>query len=283
MSVLKSYTSEEISNLYNWGIYKIENKVNGKFYIGSASRVGEIPSTTGFYFRFYKHIKDFKAGNHDNKHLQRAWDKYGSENFDFQIVHVCPPEECLQFEQLYLNFLCPHYNMCRTAGNMLGYRHTEEAKRKIGDASRGKERSEEVKAKIAASQDVLTFTLVSPKGEVYNDKNLTAFCKKFNLNRRGIQTILKGTYLHVKGWTTSLEAHELYMSYYQKRGIGKCGDRWLVQTNKEGKKVYNYFKSYEEALKFRNTMLEEGSEFMVRTLGWRNKLKEIQGSALHNT
>lgn len=274
MSVLKSYTSEEISNLYATGIYKIENKVNGKFYIGSACNLGKIPSTTGFYFRWYGHIKALEYGNHGNQHLQRAWDKYGSENFDFQIVHTCPPEECLQFEQLYLNFLCPHYNICLTAGNMLGYRHTEEAKQRIGSAFRGKKRSEEVKAKIAASQEVVTFTLVNPEGEVYNDKNLTAFCKKFNLNRRDLQSVIKGKFFHYKGWTTSLEANQLYIYYYQKRGVGKCGDRWLVQTKSNNKKVYNYFKSYEEAINFRNNMLDQGYEFKVKTLGWKKKLEE---------
>jgi hypothetical protein len=45
------------------GIYKIINKINNKYYVGSS-----------------KHI---------NPHLQNAWNKYGQNNFDFVITEEC--------------------------------------------------------------------------------------------------------------------------------------------------------------------------------------------------
>lgn len=62
------------------GIYKIENKVNGKVYIGQSKSI-EI--------RWEHHKNRLRSGKHHSNHLQRAWDKYGSDNFDFSIIEEC--------------------------------------------------------------------------------------------------------------------------------------------------------------------------------------------------
>jgi group I intron endonuclease len=58
-------------------IYQIKNKKNGKVYIGS---------TTDWERRKSRHIKDLKNGNHHNITVQRAWEKYGEEAFNFEIL-----------------------------------------------------------------------------------------------------------------------------------------------------------------------------------------------------
>ena len=62
------------------GIYKIENKINGKIYIGQSNNI---------YKRWYSHKNDLKRNVHDNDYLQHAWNKYGEENFEFSIVELC--------------------------------------------------------------------------------------------------------------------------------------------------------------------------------------------------
>lgn len=59
------------------GIYKITNKINNMFYIGSS---------TDCFRRFYQHINSLSKGNHANKQLQSAYNKYGKEFFTFEIV-----------------------------------------------------------------------------------------------------------------------------------------------------------------------------------------------------
>lgn len=59
------------------GIYKILNKINNKFYIGSSINIRK---------RIKEHERCLKFGIHSNKHLQSAWDKYGSNNFEFIII-----------------------------------------------------------------------------------------------------------------------------------------------------------------------------------------------------
>ena len=78
------------------GIYKIVNKVNGKYYVGSSNNI---------YKRWLHHKRDLNNNRHHNIHLQRAWNKYGKENFDF-IIEKNIPENLLGIEeQIYLNSL----------------------------------------------------------------------------------------------------------------------------------------------------------------------------------
>lgn len=51
------------------GIYKIINSVNKKFYIGSSAR--------NLNYRWRIHLYRLGKQNHDNKHLQSAYNKYG--------------------------------------------------------------------------------------------------------------------------------------------------------------------------------------------------------------
>lgn len=62
------------------GIYKITNNVNGKCYIGQSIDIEK---------RFSQH----KSGNyrklHINKRLYKAFEKYGINNFSFDIIDKC--------------------------------------------------------------------------------------------------------------------------------------------------------------------------------------------------
>ena len=64
------------------GIYKIENLVNGKVYIGK---------TVDFKERKKEHKLDLRLNRHYNNYLQNAWNKYGRENFKFEMVFLCNP------------------------------------------------------------------------------------------------------------------------------------------------------------------------------------------------
>src|SRR3989304_1436717 len=59
------------------GIYKIINKTNGKYYVGSSNDI---------IGRWFTHKSQLNRNNHCNPHLQRAWNKYGKDNFEFIIV-----------------------------------------------------------------------------------------------------------------------------------------------------------------------------------------------------
>ncbi len=117
------------------GVYKIVNKVNGKIYIGSA---------VNFKYRWTEHKYDLNNNKHHSIHLQRSWNKYGKENFKFEILEIIEDIESLtKREQYYLDLIqcCKKelgYNLSPTAGSPLGYRHTEEAKKNMSEARKGK-------------------------------------------------------------------------------------------------------------------------------------------------
>ena len=83
------------------GVYMIKNKVNGKFYIGSSVDIA---------FRWARHKRQLHNGNHHSVHLQRAWDKYGEENFEFKVIEECSEDMTFQREQYYLDLYKPYNN-----------------------------------------------------------------------------------------------------------------------------------------------------------------------------
>jgi group I intron endonuclease len=58
-------------------IYRIKSKINNKCYIGVCKN---------FYIRKRTHLQHLNKNNHHSIKLQRAWNKYGSDNFIFEIL-----------------------------------------------------------------------------------------------------------------------------------------------------------------------------------------------------
>lgn len=131
------------------GIYMIKNKINGNIYIGQAADI---------YERWKEHISLLRRGKHVNNHLQRAWNKYGSDNFEFSIVEECS-ENALNDREIYwiAEYDSYHngYNQTLGGGGVRGFKHDEETKQRISESLKGenapwygKQRSEETKVKV---------------------------------------------------------------------------------------------------------------------------------------
>lgn len=76
------------------GIYRIYNKANDKSYIGQAIDID---------IRWNGHIRELREGCHHNTLLQRDWDKYGEESFEFLVLSKCNPIELNAMEKLYID------------------------------------------------------------------------------------------------------------------------------------------------------------------------------------
>lgn len=68
-----------IADLEKGGIYRIINTTNSKVYIGS---------TKNFNRRAIEHQKMLEDKKHHSYHLQNAYDKYGSDAFNFEILEI---------------------------------------------------------------------------------------------------------------------------------------------------------------------------------------------------
>lgn len=78
------------------GVYAIRNLINGKLYIGS--------TVNSFNARWQCHRKRLRKGCHHSQHLQAAWNKYGENNFSFEIIEITSPEKCREREGYYIQF-----------------------------------------------------------------------------------------------------------------------------------------------------------------------------------
>lgn len=88
------------------GIYKIENLLNSKIYIGQSIDI---------FFRWKTHCYNYNS----NKALaiDKAIHKYGKENFSFQIIELCSQEQLNTQEIYYIEKFNTYF------GN--GYNHTQ--------------------------------------------------------------------------------------------------------------------------------------------------------------
>lgn len=134
-----------MNNLAQSGIYRITNTVNGKMYIGGSNNI---------YIRVRAHKRELDNGSHINKYLQRAWNKYWEQSFKFEVLEYCEVDKLIEREQYWLDKTqCYNekfgYNLFKFARSGLGYRQSEEHKKKISIANTGKIVSEETKKRIS--------------------------------------------------------------------------------------------------------------------------------------
>ena len=77
----------------NKGIYCIINIYNNKIYIGQSSNILK---------RKKEHFITLKNGYHKNIHLQRAYNKYGKNNFIFKVLMYCDNDELDMYENFFI-------------------------------------------------------------------------------------------------------------------------------------------------------------------------------------
>lgn len=140
----------KIGNLEVYGIiYKIQNKINGKCYIGQTTQKG------GFKDRYGNNIEN----NTHNEHLRRSIKKYGIDNFTinetldiaFNQQELNIKEKCWisiydSFKNGYNQSIGGH------VGNIREGKTKEELKiwqNKIANSNRGKKRSDEIKKRMS--------------------------------------------------------------------------------------------------------------------------------------
>ena len=104
----------------------------------------------------YEHKYYLNLNRHHSGHLQNAWNKYGADNFKFEILEYCTEEIMLDKEQEYLDKLKPAYNVSKNVtAFMLGVKRPKSfgeniSRMKIGNKYfKGKSHSENAKKKIA--------------------------------------------------------------------------------------------------------------------------------------
>lgn len=148
-------------------IYQIVNITNGNFYIGSTSNIER---------RKFDHFNDLRKDKHSNLHLQNAYNKYGKENFIFQIVQYLDKDILKNIEQQYLDICVGQencYNINKDADRgPVGIPKTEEAKRKMSLAKLGRKLSEETRLKMSIAKRGKTSNITGKKWSAESKQKL---------------------------------------------------------------------------------------------------------------
>ena len=131
-------------------VYKAQNKINGKIYIGqSAKSLGE---------RISRHISSKKKW-----YFQNALKKYGLQSFDFSVIDESDSQDILNEKEeywiSYYNSKFPSgYNLTDGGQGSTGFKHSEDSKKRIRESCKGKKswikgkhHSEKTKRKMGES------------------------------------------------------------------------------------------------------------------------------------
>lgn len=100
------------------GVYCWINLLNQKCYIGSSTNLSRRLKT---YFRISFLETQIKTNGSIIYRL-----KNGYSNFSLEILEYCSAENAILREQYYMDLLKPDYNIFKTSGSFLGFKHSEE-------------------------------------------------------------------------------------------------------------------------------------------------------------
>jgi group I intron endonuclease len=134
------------------GVYSLRSiSIPNRIYIGSSLNIPR---------RWIHHKSTLRNHLHSSPILQHHFDKYGEEDLEFEIIesqeyldnnHLLAREQMWMIRFRYKDTWKPYFNINEITGSNLGYKHTDEAKRKIGEGSKKwkrKPHTEESKQKM---------------------------------------------------------------------------------------------------------------------------------------
>ena len=175
------------------GVYLISNNVNGKCYVGSTIHLDQ---------RRREHFSKLANNKHINVHLQNAYNKYGREAFDFEVLETIDiddniKDKLLKREQFWIDNLKPEYNILLVAGSNLGYHH-------IREGQSGRVLTEEHKAKLSEEtkhrKSPSNHAIISIDGVIYNSlkEASEATGVKYNTIQKRLKNPNFNNYYYVK-------------------------------------------------------------------------------------
>jgi group I intron endonuclease len=133
-------------------IYKIQNKINKKIYIGQTVSYLSNGKEAGYIKRWEKHKYNSKNQRNNCPLLEKAITKYGSANFNVVLIQKCRIKDLDIWEMFYItkyNSKYPYgYNL--TNGGSSNFEHSLITKQKMSESRIGKKHSQYTKNLIAS-------------------------------------------------------------------------------------------------------------------------------------
>jgi hypothetical protein len=119
----------------------------------------------------------------------------------------------------------------------------------------GTTRTEKQKLKIAKP-----YYLVSPEGLIYKGVNLREFCLSNKFPESTLRQVIKGKKFQYRGWTNSVENHQVYLKARLIRGVHWLKSRrtWIVRYPVDKRWVQKAFNTLYAAIEYRDSVEERG-------------------------
>lgn len=210
------------------GIYCITNIQNQKCYIGSSKNL---------YSRKYSHFNKLKANKHCNVYLQRAYNKYGENNFVFYVLELCDIKQLklqeIHWMNLFQSFLPKKgYNLMLPNKDYIS--HSKKTREKMSTNSKGKNQKPILQYSL---EGILLKEWDSSKEAcLYLNCDTSSLCHALKKQRKS-----KGFYWRYKHETTSQIDNIIPLEKFTRKGTSVicCND-----------KEHFIFSSINEASKF---------------------------------
>lgn len=116
------------------GVYKITHIKSGRLYIGSSNHI---------YKRWATHKSSLNNNRHENKYLQHAWNKYGEDQFEFEIIETTEPQNLYDRERYWIDITScldrsKGFNIYPDPAGLERLPLSNEHKRKLSNALKGR-------------------------------------------------------------------------------------------------------------------------------------------------
>lgn len=190
-------------------IYKATNKINGKSYIGF---------DCNWPYRKCAHKHAVKRES--TLIFHNAIRKHGWENFNWEVLEQSENREVTLNlrEEYHIKQYNTHYihgngyNMTYGGEATFGWVPSEETKRKISQANKGRQTwnkgvpspwtSKRNKANKGIKKPIFEkeYLIIDPQGNEYKIKGLVTFCKNHNLHPGNMCSVAYGRLKHYKKW-----------------------------------------------------------------------------------
>lgn len=263
-------------------IYKIENKINKKIYIGQTIKTfNERYSFSGVgvervfgYLSFREMVENkYNKKLYRNNHLLKALLKYGIENFTLEIIDVAETKEELNEKEIkwikFYNSKEKGYNKNFGGNKNNGWKPNEETRKLWSDLRKGvhskeknpnynKKHSDEIKIKMSQNRKGKLKGKENPKAKAIINldtfeifETITMACIKYGFNSSTISNVLTRREIGNHGIRKTAGGFRwMYLEEYNEKG-----DIIKDITNKHFKKVINIttgkiFNTIKEASKY---------------------------------
>ena len=220
------------------GIYTITCLKNNKVYVGQSINIKR---------RFFVHRSQLKNNHHRNSYLQKAWNKYGEENFVFEVKETCSKEELDEREIFWIKVLESDkrdkgYNLTNGGDGVRGYKHTKETKEYLSEYWTGRQQGENNTRAILTEQEVKEIVSL-----LLSHVSFVKIAKQYGVSKATIQMIKEK-----KMWAylTKDIVFTPRPKIAKHKNISYCKDRnvYVVMFNYKGvRHLVGRFKNEEEA------------------------------------